>query len=89
MHTTRLIASLFLVLASFSCRKKDTAEAPSVRTDSVSQVTLNSANLTMTVTADGGSPVTERGVFFGNAPFRREAARASPRARASGRLPCR
>jgi hypothetical protein len=69
MHTTRLIACLLLVLATLSCRKKETAEAPSVRTDSVSQVTLNSARVTVSVTADGGNPVTERGLFFGTAPL--------------------
>ena len=61
-----LFATILIVL---SCKKKDVTVAPSVRTDSVFQVTLTSAQVALTVTADGGGPVTERGVFFGTAPL--------------------
>ena len=56
-----LIAAFFLA----SCSKSTTAGLPSVTTNKVTNITSSSATTGGDVTADGGDPVTARGICIG------------------------
>ncbi|MEI6696236.1 MAG: hypothetical protein WCO13_09215 [Bacteroidota bacterium] len=56
--------SLFLLL-SVACKKEKTENIPKVLTVSVTEITSNTAKVSIKVTADGGATVTGTGVCWG------------------------
>jgi len=69
MNATSKICQLLLVVLLlsllFNCKKEELKIAPTVTITAPTNITANSAIVSSTITADGGSEVLSRGVVFG------------------------
>lgn len=65
MKNLKLIAIASCFLALNACKKEETAQKPTITTESVKFVTSNSVTVGGNVISNGGSVVTECGVYIG------------------------